>query len=116
MDRSVPILVILVIGYHTVLINFQVFAARLTAGGIRDLSPLGVYRLRDVLKEDPDHYIPKLDPISTRVFFLERYGFLFVPKSFCTSVERMERALTCLAGNIGRVLYREVKVLEGEIV
>lgn len=38
-------------------INFQGFAARLTAEGVWDLSRVGVYRLRDVLEEDPDYYI-----------------------------------------------------------
>jgi len=38
-------------------INFQGFAARLTTEGVWDLSRVGVYRLRDVLEEDPDYYI-----------------------------------------------------------
>ncbi|KDR66990.1 hypothetical protein GALMADRAFT_161792 [Galerina marginata CBS 339.88] len=38
-------------------INFQGFASRLTAAGVWDLSRLEVYRLRDVLEEDPDYYI-----------------------------------------------------------
>lgn len=38
-------------------INFQAFAARLTTEGVFDLSRLAVYRLRNVLEEDPDFYI-----------------------------------------------------------
>lgn len=38
-------------------INFQGFASRLTTEGVFDLSQLAVYRLRDVLEEDPDYYI-----------------------------------------------------------
>lgn len=45
-------------------INFQGFAARLTAAGVWDLSRLGVYRLRDVLEEDPDYYIPGYDKVG----------------------------------------------------
>ncbi|KAF8189033.1 hypothetical protein BJ912DRAFT_385377 [Pholiota molesta] len=38
-------------------INFQAFAARLTTEGVIDISKLAVFRLRDVLEQDPDHYI-----------------------------------------------------------
>ncbi|KAF8972515.1 hypothetical protein BDZ97DRAFT_2054011 [Flammula alnicola] len=45
-------------------INFQGFAARLTAEGVFDLSRLAVYRLRNVLEEDPDYYIAGYDKVG----------------------------------------------------
>lgn len=48
-------------------INFQGFAARLTAEGVWDLSRLGVYRLRAVLEEGPDYYIAGYDKVGPHI-------------------------------------------------
>jgi hypothetical protein len=45
-------------------INFQAFAARLTTEGVFDLSRLAVYRIRNVLEEDPNFYIASYDKVG----------------------------------------------------
>ncbi|KAF8180616.1 hypothetical protein BJ912DRAFT_929258 [Pholiota molesta] len=105
-------------------INFQAFAARLTTEGVIDISKLAVFRLRDVLEEDPDHYIegynevgPHLDTgiLPANVWITLASKLIF---GFCKANGEGASRNHMGGGNTGkecRLFCRTMGVLEAEI-